>query len=150
MAVLDLVENIRISIEARDVYLAFFIDFFVSFNCIHPSYIFSCFLGGGLTKHSALVIADSFSGRVFAVVRADGSLAEWYPFDRGFGQGLRGRRLYYNSSSPSVPSLIHPSCMYHMFADDKIVERRCSVCNLRIGVADLQASVEAVQVWWDQ
>lgn len=36
-AVLDLVENIRIAIEARDVYLAFFIDFSVAFNCIHPT-----------------------------------------------------------------------------------------------------------------
>lgn len=96
MAVLDLVENIRICIEARDEYLAFFVDFSVAFNCIHPSYILSCLLGGVLSKHSALVVADSFSGHVFAVVPADDSLTEWYPFYRGFGQGSRGGGLYYS------------------------------------------------------
>lgn len=65
----------------------------------------------GVSKHSAMVIADSFStGRVFAVVRADGTLSEWYPLVRGFGQGSKGGGLYYNSSSREVSSRIYPCC----------------------------------------
>lgn len=52
--------------------------------------------------------------------------------------------------SRCVPSLLHRSCTCHMFADDKTVERRCSVCDLQAGVADHQASVDAIQVWCDQ
>lgn len=62
MPVFDLVENIRLSIETCEIYLAFFIDFSTAFNCLHSSYILSCWLGSGLSKHSALDIADSFSG----------------------------------------------------------------------------------------
>lgn len=102
MAVLNLVENIRLAIEARDIYLVTFMDFSVAFNCLHLSSILSCRLGGGLSRHSALIVADSFSGRVFSVVRSHGTLSDWYPLPRGFGQGSRAGSLYYNASSRRV------------------------------------------------
>lgn len=40
------------------------------FNRLHPSYILSCFIGGSLSRHS-MVVADSFSGKIFAIVKTD-------------------------------------------------------------------------------
>lgn len=84
------------------------------------------------------------------MVRADGTFTEWYPFDKGFGQGFRGVGLYYNSSSECVPSLLDTRCSCHVFADDKMVETRCEVYRLRESVFYLQKSVDAVGVWCEQ
>lgn len=52
-----------------------------------------CMLGGGVSKHLEMVIADSMTERVFTVFNPDGSISSWYPFARGFGQGYRGGGL---------------------------------------------------------
>lgn len=97
----------------------------IAFNCIYSSYILLCILEGGVSKQSVMVIADSMTRRVFAVLKPEGSISSWYPFARGFGQGSRGGGLFYNASSRVVPSPLHPSCFCHMFADDKTVKKRC-------------------------
>lgn len=98
------------------MYLVVFIDFAVAFNCIYSTSILSRMFGDGDSKHSAMVFADSMSGRVFIVIRSIGTLTMWYT--RGFGQGSRGSGLLYKASSRVIPSLLYPDCMYPMFADD--------------------------------
>lgn len=45
-------------------------------------------LGSGLSKESALWMADPFTDRAFAIIQHDGSLSAWFDFLRGLGQGL--------------------------------------------------------------
>ena len=98
-AVLDLVEHIRMAIDRRLVTIVVFINFSVAFNSLHPSYIITTLFAGGLSNTSAHWIADSFTGRSFAVITADNTLTAWHRYDLGFGQGSRGGGLFFNSSS---------------------------------------------------
>lgn len=92
MAVLHLIENIRLAIDAHDVNLVLFINFPAAFNRLYPSYFFVVYFWWRcFCKHSTMVFADSFTGHVFAVVKADGTLSEQYSLLRGFGRDPRGR-----------------------------------------------------------
>ena len=90
VAVLDLVENVRMAIDRHLVTIVVLIDFSVAFNSLYTSYIVSTLLAGGVAKETAKWIAECFTGRQFAVIKQDGELTGWYGYVRGFGQGSRG------------------------------------------------------------
>ena len=96
-AVIDLVEHIRAAIDRGYVTVEVFIDFSVAFNSHHTSYILSTLLAAWLAKVSAYGMADSFAGRRFAIIKADGYLTPCYDYSRGFVQVSRGGVLFYNS-----------------------------------------------------
>lgn len=147
LAVVDLVENIRLAIDRHQVTIVVFVDFSVAFNSLFTSYILSRLLAGGLAKESAICIADSFTGRQFAIIKTDGSLTEWYDYSRGFGQGSRGGGLCYNSSSCEIPSFLTPEYRSHFFADDKTFEIGTSISDIVNAVQTMQTNLDAVMTW---
>ena len=116
---MDLVENICKAVDRHMITIVIFVDFSVAFNSLFTSYILPTLLAGGLSKESARWIANSFSGRKFAVIKDDRALTEWYEYNRGFGQGSRGCGLFYNSASCEIARVLHSDCRSHLFADDK-------------------------------
>lgn len=150
MAVVDLLELIRQSMDRNNLTVVVFIDFTVAFNSLFPSHILSTLLGAGLSSASARWIADSFTNRQFAIIKRDGSFTEWYDYSRGFGQGSRGGGLFYNSASADVPRLIHSRCRCRMFADDKTVECDFPPAEMPAAFSAVQESLNAISDWADK